>query len=255
MLDGIMALFRGRRVLPATSENFSVILPPDDPVDMDFGDDEEPDLESIAGVGCVLTYQDSRGAASMRRVTCRRLTDNAGTHYLKAFCHERSALRTFRLDRISDVACGATGEIYRPSAIFFSRFILEQDTGSTVGFGLSVQAAADLRACLNVLTFIARVDGRFIGSERETLQGFCQSYAVRYASDKFNLDGAMRYAVDLAPDAETFYVALERLTRERAPDGLRELVARFAVRMMDADGIQDDREFRYVNAVRDYLLG
>jgi hypothetical protein len=247
-------MFEGRRVMPVSPDGFSAIIPSNDPEDMAGELASPPDLESIAGVGCILTYLDSRGDDSVRRVTCRRLSVNAGTLSLEALCHERSARRTFRLDRIVEVACGASGEVYVPPSLFFSRFVIVEGTGSVIGFGLNVQAATDLRACLNVLTFIGRVDGRFIRTEKEVLEEFCQAYALRYASDNFNLEGAMRYAKDLSPDSETFYVALERLMRPRAPAGLRELLARFSVRIMDADGIQDEREFRYLCAVRDYLL-
>lgn len=250
----IISLYQDRRVVPVSPKGFSPVTPLDDPEDMEGDFDAPPDLESIAGVGCILTYLDSRGSDSLRRITCRRLSINNGTIYLEAFCHERSARRTFRVDRIVEVACGASGEVFSPPSRFFSQFEVVEGTGSIVGFGLNVHASADLRACLNVLTFIGRVDGRFIRTEKDVLEAFCQAYALRYANDKFNLDGALRYSKELAPDSETFYVALERLMRERAPAGIRELVASFSVRMMDADGIQDQREFRYVSAVRDHLL-
>ncbi len=49
-------------------------------------------------------YVDGRGAATSRRVEPVRLVRARGAWYLAAFDRERDDWRTFRLDRILDVA-------------------------------------------------------------------------------------------------------------------------------------------------------
>lgn len=158
------------------------------------------------------------------------------------------------MERIGEVACGVTGEIYNPSAPYFARYIVSEGDSSVVGFSLGVQKAADLRASLNVLAFLARSDGRVVAEERAVMEAFCQSFAVRYGNAKFALAGACSYADRLAPDAETFYTSLNRLTRDGAPEGLARLVATMAGRMIDADGVQHEREFYFGSKVQEYLL-
>ena len=149
------------------------------------------------------------------------------------------------MDRITEVACGVTGEVYSPATLFFDRFEVSNDGGAAVGFGLSVRLAADLKAGLNVLAFLAKVDGRVVHAEREVISKFCQSFAVRYAGDDFDFEGVCSHGCRLAPDAETFFVSIERLTREGAPVGLPALTRRFAGELIAADGIQDPKEFYY----------
>jgi len=246
MLEGLRSLLEGLRVVPVAPPGFTPSLPTYDPDEDEGGfDDLSPDLEGVAGVGCIVTYADSKGSVSIRRVTCRKLSNRAAVVYLQGYCHERQALRTFRVDRMTEVACGVTGEVFVPGGLFFERFDVTSDGGSAVGFGLRPQLAADLRAGLNVLAFLAKVDGNVVPEEREVLSRYCQSFGLRYADNDFDYEGVCRYAAQLAPDAETFYVSIERLTRSGAPSGLAALTRQAAGHMIDADGLQHEKEFYY----------
>lgn len=245
-MDSLRALLEGLRVVPLAPPGFTPSLPDQDPDDDEHHFNEvSPDLEGIAGVGCILTYVDCKGSISLRRVTCRKLSEHDGVLYLQAFCHERGALRTFRVDRITELACGSTGEVFAPASVFFEPFSVTHDGGAAAGFGLHVRLAADLRAGLNVLAFLAKVDGKVVPEEREVLRRYCQSFGLRYADHTFDFDGVCSYATKLAPDAETFYVSIERLTRPHAPAGLVGLTRHAAGQLIDADGIQHEKEFYY----------
>jgi hypothetical protein len=252
MLGELWRLVEGRRVIPTAPAGFVPQLPPTD--EPEFADDNfDPELESVAGVGCILTYSNSKDERSFRRVTCRKLSHRNGVQYLQAWCHERESLRTFRLDRIVEAACGVTGEIYVPGCSFFERFSVANDGGSAASFGLHVRLAADLRAGLNVLAFLAKADGRIVPAERDVMRSFCQSFGLRYADDHFDFDGVCEYAQRLAPDAETFFVSLQRLNREEAPGGLSRLLQRFAGDLIEADGEQHPREFYFGVKVQEAL--
>jgi predicted DNA-binding transcriptional regulator YafY len=56
-----------------------------------------------------LCYRDQRGGESVRRFDPYGLALRHGRWYAAGMCHLRQALRTFRLDRIADVANGAAG--------------------------------------------------------------------------------------------------------------------------------------------------
>ena len=149
------------------------------------------------------------------------------------------------MERIAELACGSTGEVFVPATLFFELFSVTHDGGAAVGFGLHVRLALDLRAGLNVLAFLAKVDGKVVPEEREVLSRYCQSFALRYADNAFDYDGVCGYAANLAPDAETFYVSIERLTRANAPPGLAALTRQAAGQLIDADGVQHEKEFYY----------
>lgn len=55
-----------------------------------------------AGVQVEFTYRGSRGAAELRRVDPLRIESLDADWYVRGWCHLREAVRTFRLDRISD---------------------------------------------------------------------------------------------------------------------------------------------------------
>jgi hypothetical protein len=254
MLEALISLVGLRKVVPLAPAAFSPQLPEVDSEETEHdAEDFEPDLESVAGVGCIISYRDSQGVESVRRITCRKLSQRAATFYLQAYCHERAALRTFRVDRVTEVACGVTGEIFSPASTFFARYGAENEGGAAVGFGLNVQLAADLRAGLNVLAFLARADGRVVPEEEDVMATYCQSFALRFGNDGFDHDGSCRYATQLAPDAETFYVSLVRLTRDGAPQGLAQLTRRAAGQLIEADGVQHEREFHFGLKVQEYL--
>lgn len=48
----------------------------------------------------MIEYRDARGQVTQRRITTRTVVEQDGVRYLQAECHERHALRSFRLDRI-----------------------------------------------------------------------------------------------------------------------------------------------------------
>ena len=256
MLDLIRKLLGSRRVVPSAPEGFKPILPSSEDAELDEWDDDDEvisDLASIGGVGCVIIYLDSGSDESVRRITCRRLSSKGPVIYLQAYCHERGALRTFRMDRIACVTCGETGEVFDNPAQFFSEFKCEDDGGAAVGWGLGVQLACDLRASLNVLAFLARADGRVCDAEAGVIRDWCKVFAYSIAGKAFDVDAAAKYARKLAPDGETFFVSLRRFERQGAYPRLRPLVLSAAATIVRADGEVDETEAYLWEKVEAYL--
>lgn len=59
----------------------------------------------------LIHYEDAQGNVSEREINVRAVTDKNGVTYLKAYCHARRAMRTFRLDRVIEVVDLGTGEV------------------------------------------------------------------------------------------------------------------------------------------------
>lgn len=254
MISWLRGLIGNRKVVPLALENFSVRLPTEDADDMLVLIPQPQNIENISGIGCVINYVDAKNESSERRITCRKLSRNGPDMYLQAYCHEREAIRTFRVDRIVEVSCGSTGEIFSDPNEFFCKYSSDKSDGSEVSFGIKFTLAADLRASLNVLAFLARADGNFSDLESTIVAEFCEIFAVKFATEKFIRSGALAYARKLAPDSETFFVALDRLRRDDAPRGLAKLVAGASSRLIQVDGVFDDREVHFGEKVLDYLV-
>lgn len=56
-------------------------------------------------------YRDASGSDSRRTVRPHSLTQGSGTWYLRAYCFDRAADRTFRVDQMRDIAVGETAAL------------------------------------------------------------------------------------------------------------------------------------------------
>lgn len=80
--------------------------------------------DAVEPVFCTIDYTDVAGHKSRRRITTRSVRCAGERSIIAAFCHERQALRHFRIDRISRVVT-FDGEIF--SATDFTENILGVD--------------------------------------------------------------------------------------------------------------------------------
>jgi hypothetical protein len=232
---------KGKFVRPSVHERFQ--LGPDE----ESTDESEsfggnlPEIETISGVALILDYSDAKGRLSQRLVTCTRIENNAGIEYLRAFCHKREAIRAFRIDRILSVFDPATGECLNPVKGYFDRFSTAVETDSPYGWGLGVQRRADLVALLNALVFIARCDREFHPFEFSTIEDFVTKFWLRMEiRGEPACDAIAAYVERLAPDAETFWVAMHRIAKEQR---LERLLKEGARGVIEADGRQTPEEF------------
>lgn len=111
-----------------------------------------------------IEYRSSDGHESARTVTLRSVWTTRGVLYVSGVCHLRNALRTFRVDRISELVCMATGEVAADPAVWL------KDHAQFEGEVPKAQTSRALAACrdeLAVLAFIANADGYFDPDEVE----------------------------------------------------------------------------------------
>jgi proteasome accessory factor C len=72
------------------------------------------------GVQLEFDYRDSRGLTEHRRVDPLRLDSDNDDWYLRAWCHSRGSVRTFRLDRIDELRVTDLAIEHRPADIALS---------------------------------------------------------------------------------------------------------------------------------------
>lgn len=71
----------------------------------------QPTKRLAADLTCTITYVASDGEITTRRITIREVMERAGCVYLVAVCHERHAVRHFRLDGVRACWDSETGEV------------------------------------------------------------------------------------------------------------------------------------------------
>lgn len=248
---------RGRAVRPVLSSSFHLSDDFEDETAEGHRENELPvwadGIEPISGFACVIAYVDSRGRATQRLITCQR-KERCGTEiYIWAWCHARESVRQFRLSRIEEVFDAQTGELLDRPGDFFDQFKVDRSQRSGPGWGLSVQLRADLTALLNVLVFMARCDRQYHPLERASLEDVIARFWLRFeAAGEPDCDAILSYSDRLAPDAETFYVALERCVGKPL---LIRLLRESVRAMVDADGRLAPEEVYWGSRIDEYLSG
>ena len=252
-MSSLWQRIRGKAVQPSF-DHLPTVPPPDSDADWQEPLDEPPNtqtLQAIAGVSCIIAYSDAVGNASERIVTCQRLDEHAGQSYLWAYCHSRSRVRQFRIDRVVSVCDTLTGEQYASPSAFFGSFATDRHHVSKVGWGLSVQRKADLIAFMNALVFIARCDRAFHPLEREALEAAVCGYWMRQEhSGDPDCASIMAYVDRLAPDAETFWLALQRCAA--SPQTIN-FLRRAAHNVIAADDDVTPEEFYWGNEIDEFI--
>lgn len=207
--------------------------------------------QSITGRTFVLAYADSKGQASERQVQCRQLAERAGTLYLHAFCFARERLRTFRADRIRTIMDTETGELFEPGMELLAHFLPNIVSKSRLHYGLPPQRFADFNAALNVLAFMARCDGHWHPLEAESIEDFAAGYWLRAEIDApLDLGEVAHHVARLAPDAETFWVSLNRCAADPI---LSTIIRRHVSALIDADGEHHPLELYWGRQIDEFL--
>lgn len=67
--------------------------------------------DPLADMTCIIRYVDAWDDESTRRITIKLVDRRPYAVMIEAFCHERNAMRTFRLDRVQDCWDWRTGEV------------------------------------------------------------------------------------------------------------------------------------------------
>ena len=152
---------------------------------------------------------------------------------IHAWCHERRAARTFRLDRISEMHDPGTGEVYEAQAEIFS-FI--EKISHVSPEDETERAIRQNRHALNVLAYLARCDGAYHPDEQDIIAHYMADMCYER-----NIDGEaiLRHVRRLCPTADIFHSSCAALAKSK--DINRFL--RYAIQLIEADGIIDDREF------------
>ncbi|BEV02227.1 hypothetical protein [Novosphingobium olei] len=243
MLSGkwreLIGRFGRNGVVPPVPDGLIVIIDKADAETEEIA--EAPPINEFAGapLGLFIVYRDSSGKVSQRRITCKRFEPERGN--LHAVCHERKALRCFKLSRIEECVIASTGEVVEAASII-----------SYLPEGGPIRDRR-LAQILTLLVFIMKCDGRAHPSERDEIESAAGSYALRFDRDEAIVAQAVRTAAMLAPDFEDAVAALRFMEQDEAGARLARLVRPFVDRVIAADGVVASQEAYFGGVIGDAL--
>ena len=151
----------------------------------DIGQDSVPD--PIAGVCVAIEYVDPSGAASSRRIVCRKVFQAYETIYLSGFCMLRGENRTFRVDRIRKLRIAPEWVRLPDAAAFFQAYLRpsaeikkskwDSFLDGSERYARLHQVRSMTNHGLRVLTFVGRADGAVVNQERKVIQNYVRGVA------------------------------------------------------------------------------
>ncbi len=219
-------------------------------------DDAEPSISppdatrgGADGLLFAIEYMDAKGNLSRRRITVKSYDGR----YLRAWCHERQAWRTFRVDRIRCII-DENGEIHDPGTFF----------RVTPGFELERPGAGEddrrhalrepIRPHLRVLAAIARADGRFTADEIPPILAFTSAAhevtGLAPLSDD-DLEYIASYVRRLRPLPNSLAADLDAAAGGNAD--IFRLMIETCVPLVRADGRVTPEERAVIDEIRDYV--
>lgn len=247
---------RRAEVRPLPAAPVATVLPATDATEPDEGA-----LGYAEGQSFIIEYEDAQGEASTRRVTVIEIRRAAGgAPALYARCHERRAMRLFRVDRITS-CIDFDGEVHNDVAAFMR---------DSFGMTAELSPAAPPRqpehrvwgairrahaAHLMLLTALSHADAEMIPEEVDVIVDWCERRAI---AEGMRPDAefrrlARRYAMRLRPDGQLVARALEDLYNQDPGTVVPLLAAGIAV--IDADGLRHPEERDLLNRIAEDLSG
>lgn len=211
----------------------------------DEAENSEPDeTDESATTTAFIAYTDAHGEPSERVITFRGLEqqDDRVVSIL-SWCHERQAIRRFRIDRIGEMICPESGEVLDP---------IEHCLALKRNGALKMRDFA-LTRVMNIATFMARCDGDYHHLERDYLEDMLGRYFRFFGGDDAAFECAMVEAPRLAPGSRDFIRALYYLRTRPNRRELARFVLNACAETMDADGHHHDDEIRWGIEVGDIL--
>ncbi|NKJ40802.1 TerB family tellurite resistance protein [Novosphingobium sp. SG720] len=188
-------------------------------------------------------YTDANGDTSSRRIVCRSISGNGRPETVTAYCCERKAHRTFRIDRIDELICVETGEVLDPATHFAELW----------SKGALKVADKTLTDFARVLVFMARCDGEFHPLELQEVEAALWRYGAEFGLDDKTIKTAVRGVGRIAPDSEDFVDSLKRISHHCEARLLSLMLLDSVDQVAAADGRIDEQEVEWASVVSDTL--
>lgn len=239
MLGGLRERFGTRRVIVDVPAGYAANVPTEA--------EEETSPESVSNaqplsmpMAVFIEYVDSKGVVSSRSISCKGYDVSRDT--IKAFCHTRRAVRSFKVSRIREVIDAQTGEVLG----------LQEVVLMLRGGAIPVHDER-LARILTILVFLMRCDGEAHPAERDVIEAAASGFALRFGGDDATVSRALSAAFRTAPDVDDLILALQWIARQPDCLALVRLIMPLIDRIVMADGVVASQEAYFGGIVLDAL--
>lgn len=160
----------------------------------------------------LIEYCDAAGARSRRRITVRSCAwVSERDAYLQSYCHERRAMRSFLLSRVTSVVDMQTGEM-ASSPVDYFRTMAPQSL-----YGLEGGLLVEMDAEVMILLYLARADDRMVKAERKVIVDFLVNSAHDKGASAERLDGRLK---SMRAESADFRDALRAMSKRSRQERL-----------------------------------
>jgi hypothetical protein len=173
----------------------------------------------------LMSYTDTNGKSTTRKISLKSLEMNEGKLYLNAFCHLRNEDRMFLTERIKTITYNKEA-IPSPVDFFYNIFL------SSGPYKLHEFISAH-EATFNLLAFLARADGKMAKVEKEILTAFIQKHVPEVSTE--TVAEELKYAGDIT--IPQFYNVLKLVKDETL--ALKADITEYASRLIQAKKTPD----------------
>lgn len=211
-----------------------------------------------------IKYEDAKGDLSVRRITLRTFDadDTGKVLYLKAYCHERRAMRTFKGDRVKSIFDAENGEILASGKncadIIYQRFAATAPSKKVLTPGLKDHTKGIISVCRNeayVLAGLAWCDGHFHEREKDVIRNYMLSRAQGIGDCQPDTSEVAAWVKKLHPDSEAFRKGVLGVSKKFRDSQDKDEDFRDAMKaLVDADGIFHDEECRLLLDIEDMIM-
>ncbi|HWE74607.1 MAG TPA: TerB family tellurite resistance protein [Stellaceae bacterium] len=215
------------------------------------------------GISFSIEYRDANENLTVRRVRIRRFSRTAqGWLCMGAFCYERKALRSFRLDRIVSII-DDDGVIWKTRDFFSKELHIDLGEFLSPGGPIPLEArkadrpgeALRRRAKdgLDVLVALAHADRVLRDEEVGAMLDYTSHCALKggIAVTDDDCRALVAYVRRRRPHLATLTQSLRRLEKRSAEE--KQQLLRAAMAVMDADGEEHPEEFKLMMKIRDEI--
>lgn len=213
----------------------------------DFASEQAPSASPSDSAALIyhLTYADADGQDSTRVVTLRRIDPDRNGLKLLCWCHAANSVRQFRVDRVREVFCIITGEVFDDAQHYFTSHPMLNSPRDPEAYALSV-----CKHEVNLLTILAASDGHVHEAEMDRI---IMHVWDRVPHLNLNQDILRLRLSKLVPDVAAFDAALLRIGKFK--DGDPVALKRSMRKLVDADGHLTAEEIEFVTEIQQRLVG